>query len=625
MNSSTTNYGIPASNTQSSVSLKGLSNLALWRKFKGNYLQYILCIVVMFLSVVTLTHADSLRVGGYDDRPSNLDETFGVFGDLDENFASDNGRTDRFAYRLTLVDKGYNWGSCAICINRDIRAYRSLSFWVRSPQGANLAIGLTDAYGGNVPTFAKPLNAYLPTGTSNEWKQVVIPLKDFKNAILKKTANLVFEVGTRTVGNNYGYAVFIDDICLLDSGSDIPKNPEHKVNDNSAQERFGVRNVETNLKWIRQMIHPRTGLLQSSTVARESSTFVCATALHALLEQNDLQTAMRIGDVLKSRQNRDGSWPGGWDYATGTVITPNKRVGEVAWASMTLLELHAKTHKAKYLRAALQGVEWTSKFQILDPSSEMYGAYRGGKDVEKDADFQWISAEHQADTLSLLFNAGKVTGKIEYFARAKLVTDWIMKRAWDEREGRFRVGFDMDRTGHWQASTWDEPTDVQAWLPMALAATHEGNITHTNNPADFTHGIEWLLQFQKTVLYEGKTVHGFSTKPFKPASSINTDHMLYVIMAARIFGKVEIVNRYAIELDKVRNPENGLLDVWMIGPADSGQPLDFRWPHATAISFDTMQRNPFALDVSGSLPEPKDVHEATERLAQSYRKRFDLR
>lgn len=572
---------------------------------------------LVVLHTVIPTHAASLSVGGYG-QPSNLKETFGVYGDLDANFVSDEGRTDRFAYKLVVVEKKHMWGSCALGIHKDIHGYRYLSFWIRSPQGASAVIGLTDADRESKPQFARPLIAYLPGGTSNDWRQVVIPLKDFEGVGLKKSASLVFEVGVRTAGNDYGDAVFIDDIRLLESNNDVPETLKGEVEAQTSEGCPGTRNVETNLRWIRQMIHPRTILVQASAVGRESWTFVCATALHALLEQNDLQTAARIGDALVSRQNPDGSWPGGWDYATGAVIARDEKVGEVAWACMSLLQLHAETRKTKYLKAVKEGIDWANKFQILDSSSGMFGAYTGGRDLEKNEDFPWVSTEHQGDMLCLLYHAGKVTGNIEHFARARLVADWIARRAWDAKEKRFQVGYDMDQHGQWKVSTYDEPTDVQAWLPMVLAATRQGGVAHTNNHMDFGSGINWLLQFEKLVTYKAQTVRGFSTKPFSATNSVNTDHILYVIKAARILGMDEIANKYAAELDKVRNSE-GLVEPWMIGPKGVGWPLDFPWPHATAICFDTFERNPFELKVQGSIPDPKKVHEAVERLIKKSR------
>ena len=114
---------------------------------------------------------------------------------------------------------------------------------------------------------------------------------------------------------------------------------------------------------------------------------------------------------------------------------------------MALLELHSRTQERKYLEAASNGIRWANRFQILDTSSKMFGAYTGGRDMDKlkGQDFAWISSEHQADMLSLLYYAGKATGNNEYFARAKVVADWITSRAWDVREKRFRVGYAVDR------------------------------------------------------------------------------------------------------------------------------------------------------------------------------------
>ena len=38
---------------------------------------------------------------------------------------------------------------------------------------------------------------------------------------------------------------------------------------------------------------------------------------------------------------------------------------------------------------------------------------------------------------------------------------------------------------------------------MALQATRQGDIVHTNNFKDFGGGLDWLLQFNKTVEYKG--------------------------------------------------------------------------------------------------------------------------
>lgn len=89
-----------------------------------------------------------------------------------------------------------------------------------------------------------------------------------------------------------------------------------------------------------------------------------------------------------------------------------------------------------------------------------------------------------------------------------------------------------------------------------------------------------------------------------------------MVNAARILGKDSIAAKYAAELDKLRNP-NGLIGVWMIGPEGAGWPLDFRWPHATPISFDIMGRNPFELDVPDAVPSPQQMREALSRLIKN--------
>ena len=105
-------------------------------------------------------------------------------------------------------------------INRDIRDYRSLSFWIRSPQRAGAKIGLAEARDGSSPKFAKPLREYLPGGTGDDWRQVVIPLEDFPRVQMERVASLVFEVGVPTAGNKHGDTVFLDDIRLPEANSE---------------------------------------------------------------------------------------------------------------------------------------------------------------------------------------------------------------------------------------------------------------------------------------------------------------------------------------------------------------------------------------------------------------------
>ena len=267
-----------------------------------------------------------------------------------------------------------------------------------------------------------------------------------------------------------------------------------------------------------------------------------------------------------------------------------------------------------YLSAVQEGIDWANQFQILDPASTMYGAYTGGIDAESRSSFPWISSEHQADMLCVLYHAGLATGDAELFARARLVADWIARKGWDNKARHFKVGYNWRPDGTWADSTFDEPTDVQAWLPMALAATREGGVVHAYDATGFSGGLDWIRQYEKKVGYKGHHVRGFATKPFRPENSVNLDHMIYLVKAARLLGLDEFAATYSTEIDKARDSA-GVIEVWMIGPEGKGWPFDYRYPHNTPIGFDSMGPNPFVLGIQGRAPDLEEVERALKRLS----------
>lgn len=102
----------------------------------------------------------------------------------------------------------------------DASAYRYLSFWVKGAMGGEaFDITLKDSSSSRHPDTnpTVPLTAYLPSGASTDWRQVLIPLEDFKGLDAGRLLNLSF-----LISNQGDERFYVDDIAFRSDTSPAP-------------------------------------------------------------------------------------------------------------------------------------------------------------------------------------------------------------------------------------------------------------------------------------------------------------------------------------------------------------------------------------------------------------------
>ncbi len=344
------------------------------------------------------------------------------------------------------------------------------------------------------------------------------------------------------------------------------------------------------INWMRQARHATTGMIPSADNEqlpdghRPTWLYTTATGLIFLVQQGEIEFARQQADVVLSQQNQNGSWYFGRDYRTGNVISWEAKVGDVAWMSLGLLDLFLATNDQKYLDAVLKALPYLNRFQQLDQSHRRYGSFSGG--LNGTNVLPWSSAENNFDIAVLYYKLAQIQHSrvsdalaLDLLARARLVLDWLVRPSsqggmWNENH--FLIGYNNLRGDF---STFDEPTDVQTWSLLALAATQE---IHPYRYQDYSNGLTWILARLKQVTVNGQGVYGFSVKPYANVDSISIDMTLGYARAARLTGQTALANFLESEMRHLQDSRGFFW--FMAGPtagAHSTWPYNLRLAHQT--------------------------------------------
>ena len=152
----------------------------------------------------------------------------------------------------------------------DASAFRTLSFWVRGEKGGEDAgIQLADAAWEKIEdsVYYGNLSDHLPTGITQQWQQIRIPLKKsfYKNLNFGKLAGLTLNM-QRPGGGTF----YIDDIAFLTSEKASPEPAQRAPL--SADNHPALQNKKKNLKKAIWIWHT-TRLLESQTAQKEFFSF----------------------------------------------------------------------------------------------------------------------------------------------------------------------------------------------------------------------------------------------------------------------------------------------------------------------------------------------------------------
>jgi hypothetical protein len=222
--------------------------------------------------------------------------------------------------------------------------------------------------------------------------------------------------------------------------------------------------------------------------ALQSTAFVYDNALAAMafLACGQVDRAKSIGDALTTvgqndRYYTDGrirnayrsgpvgekaALPGWWDDGAKNWVEDEYQVstasGNVAWAALALLQLHAKTKDPKYLEGAERLGSWLQQLggrDDRDPS--VPGGYYG---FEPNAvRIAWKSTEHNIDTVAVSQWLWMTTEDPKWQSLAQNALRFISKMH-DDRDG-FLIGTDVQGQPVHSRDLW---LDVQIWPLLAV-------------------------------------------------------------------------------------------------------------------------------------------------------------
>jgi hypothetical protein len=159
-------------------------------------------------------------------------------------------------------------------------------------------------------------------------------------------------------------------------------------------------------------------------------------------------------------KRQDGKASHLWPFGFGGSST-----GDMAWASLALVQLYAKTRVRKYLGGAVALGEWIATKR----SPYKYGGYHGGIQADGEKVQKWTSTEHNIDVFGLFQLLAKHTGNRAWRARATVAGDFV-RQMWNRKERFFWTGTLGGLEGE-DPNLINEsniPEDVQTWAMLSL-------------------------------------------------------------------------------------------------------------------------------------------------------------
>ncbi len=364
---------------------------------------------------------------------------------------------------------------------------------------------------------------------------------------------------------------------------------------------------KTDVNWMKKNQHPTTGLVKDteahtmSQTAYSSWSYVQGTALMRFVEEGELDAARKLASGLIKVQNRNGklrgSWARGWWWHNGEPIDIDSGVGETAWIAFGFFHLYVATGESKWLEPLYEATHFIAEGQALDKSNQrVLGSVHRSYDKQGNL-HNWRSIEHNIDAASLFYKVahldlsqndvdslkkkGVFHSRMELFARARLVVDWMVKSAskggmWTGE--RFHIGYD-DLNGN-SFSSFDEPTDPQTWGLLVLKALDE---IHPNDIQEYGSALNWILAYMKVVSWNKLQAYGFSRKPYSDAPSVSSEFTYGYALAAHVLQRTMLYRFFTAETWKLKDTNSIALSI--IGPKDKGWPFHEPYGHMTAANW----------------------------------------
>jgi hypothetical protein len=228
----------------------------------------------------------------------------------------------------------------------------------------------------------------------------------------------------------------------------------------------------------------RTGALSAAAF-----TYDNAVAAIALVACGQIALARRIGDALLLALDHDRYWHDGRlrnGYAAGAIRAEPLKLagwwdlksqrwledsyqagsdsGNMAWAMLALLQLHAASSDQRYRDGALRLADWLEDTLDSRGAGGFIGGYFGSEATPQRQ--SWKSTEHNTDLAAAFALLARVTGDAHWQQRAAVAANFVAAM-WNAGCGCFAVGTAED-------GVTINPLlalDAQVWPLMALPGT----------------------------------------------------------------------------------------------------------------------------------------------------------
>jgi hypothetical protein len=225
----------------------------------------------------------------------------------------------------------------------------------------------------------------------------------------------------------------------------------------------------------------------SGALGGAAFTYDNAVAAIALVACGQIVQARRIGDALLLALDHDRYWHDGRlrnGYAAGAISAEPLRLagwwdlksqrwleddyqagsdsGNMAWAMLALLTLHAVSGDQRYRDGALRLARWVEGMLDTRGAGGFIGGYFGHEPAPQR--LGWKSSEHNADLAAAFARLARATGDAHWRQRARSAADFV-SAMWNADGGCFAVGTAAD-------GVTVNPMlalDAQVWPLMALS------------------------------------------------------------------------------------------------------------------------------------------------------------
>ena len=225
---------------------------------------------------------------------------------------------------------------------------------------------------------------------------------------------------------------------------------------------------------------------RSGVLSKAAFTYDNAVAAIALVGCGQIALARHIGDALLLALDHDRYWHDGRlrnGYAAGTIRAEPLKLagwwdleaqrwledsyqagsdsGNMAWAMLALLTLHAASGDSRYRDGALRLARWVEGTLDTRGAGGFVGGYFGNEPAPQR--LRWKSTEHNTDLAAAFGLLARVTGDAHWRQRASVAANFVAAM-WNPGCGCFAVGTAED-------GVTVNPMlalDAQVWPLMAL-------------------------------------------------------------------------------------------------------------------------------------------------------------